>query len=382
MSAISIPLTRVSLTSLEETYLLDCLRQGRISGDGPYTKRCHAWLEQCFAGSTALLTHSCTAALEMAALLADLQPGDEVIMPSFTFVSTANAFVLRGAIPVFVDIRPDTLNLDENLLDAALTARTRAVVPVHYAGVACEMDTICAFAKDNGLMVVEDAAQGHHCAYRGRPLGGIGDLGALSFHATKNIVAGEGGALLVNREDLADRSHVLREKGTNRVQFLRGEVGKYEWLDIGSSFLPSDLVAAVLLAQFERADDIMRRRRRHWASYHAALEPLEMHGWLQRPVVPDHVVHGGHIYYVLLQAGAIRTKVQTFLREAGIEALFHYVPLHSAPAGLRYGRCGSTMEVTERTARTLLRLPMSPDLEDGEIMRVVDVLTQALKRCC
>jgi dTDP-4-amino-4,6-dideoxygalactose transaminase len=337
---------------------------GHLSGDGAFTKLCHAWLEERTGCAKALLTHSCTAALEMSALLLDLQPGDEVIMPSFTFVSTANAFVLRGAIPVFVDIRPDTLNIDETLIEAAITPRTKAICVVHYAGVGCEMDAIMAIAQKHGLGVVEDAAQGIFSTYRGKPLGSIGALGTLSFHETKNVISGEGGALLVNDESLCERAEIIREKGTNRSKFFRGQVDKYTWVDVGSSYLPGEIIAAFLAAQFEEAGEITRRRMAIWDRYHAWAAPLEGRGLLRRPVVPAHCTHNAHMYYLLLPSLEHRTAFIDGLKQRGIGAVFHYIPLHSSPAGMRYGRTSGELPVTDSTSDRLVRLPLWVGLEE------------------
>ncbi|MDY0884064.1 dTDP-4-amino-4,6-dideoxygalactose transaminase [Dongia soli] len=348
-----------------------------LSGDGPFSEKCHKWLERHY-GCTALLTHSCTAALEMAAILANIGPGDEVIMPSYTFVSTANAFVLRGARPVFVDIRPDTLNIDERLLEQALSARTKAIAAVHYAGIGCDMESILAFAAQRGLTVIEDAAQAYLCTYKGRPLGRLGATGALSFHETKNVVSGEGGALLINDETLVERAHIIREKGTNRTQFLRREVAKYEWLDIGSSYLPSDLIAAVLLAQLEEAEAIIAKRRLAWQHYHEALAPLENEGLLRRPTVPADCQHNGHIYYIILRDVEITQNLLRDLRNQGIGATTHYIPLHSAPAGLRYGRVAGSMEITDHVGTCLVRLPLHAAISKEEINRVAEAVTAQL----
>jgi dTDP-4-amino-4,6-dideoxygalactose transaminase len=296
-----IPFNKPYLGGKELWNIAQAHAKGQMAGDGTFTKQCQAWLEQRTGCRKALLTHSCTAALEMAAILADIQPGDEVIMPSYTFVSTANAFVLRGAAPVFVDIRPDTLNLDERRIEAAITPRTRAIVPVHYGGVGCDMDAIMTIAERHGLLVIEDAAQGIMATHGGRPLGAIGHLGALSFHETKNIISGEGGALLINDPSLAGRAEIIREKGTNRSQFFRGQVDKYTWVDIGSSYLPGEIIAAFLWAQMEEADSITARRLAIWARYHAAFEPLERAGRLRRPVIPGACKHNAHLYYLLLR---------------------------------------------------------------------------------
>lgn len=376
-----IPLGWPALTGREIAYIGEALAAGRLSGDGPFTRRCHEWLERRLAAPRVLLTHSCTAALEMAALLLDLEPGDEIIMPSFTFVSTANAFVLRGAVPVFVDIRPDTLNLDETLVEAAITPRTRAIVPVHYAGVACEMDELLRIARRHDLKVVEDAAQALGASYKGQPLGSIGDFGAFSFHETKNIVSGEGGALAVNGDrGTALRAEIIREKGTDRSRFLRGEVDKYTWQDVGSSYLPSELVAAFLFAQLEQVDDINGRRLGAWQRYHDALEDAEIDGALRRPVVPEDCSHNGHIYYVLVNDAADRARILEAFRERGIQAAHHYVPLHSAPAGLRFGRMSGDLAATDDLSARLLRLPLASDITPAMQDRVLDTLRASLRR--
>ena len=336
---------------------------GHLSGDGRFTRQCHEWLERQTGCRKALLTHSCTAALEMSALLLDLAPGDEVIMPSFTFVSTANAFVLRGAVPVFVDIRADTLNLDEALVEAAITPRTRAICVVHYAGVACEMDAIMDIAARHGLAVVEDAAQAIFSTYRDRPLGSIGAFGALSFHETKNVISGEGGALLVNDEAFVERAEVIREKGTNRSKFFRGQVDKYTWVDVGSSYLPGEIVAAFLAAQFEEAEAITRRRLAIWDRYHAWAAPHEARGAVRRPIIPAHCRHNAHMYYLLLPSLDARQAFIAHLREQGIGAVFHYIPLHSSPAGLRHGRADGPLPVTDDASDRLVRLPLWVGLE-------------------
>jgi dTDP-4-amino-4,6-dideoxygalactose transaminase len=343
------------------------VREGHLAGDGRFTRQCHQWLERNLGARKALLTHSCTAALEMAAILCDLEPGDEVIMPSFTFVSTANAFVLRGAVPVFVDIRPDTLNLDEKLVAGAVTARTRAIVPVHYAGVACEMDALMALAKDKGLVVIEDAAQGVLAEYKGNKLGAIGHLGCLSFHETKNVISGEGGALLVNDPRFVERAEIIREKGTNRAQFFRGEVDKYTWVDIGSSYLPSELIGAFLWAQLEHAGAINARRLALCAAYRKGLQALAREGKLALPQPePAGVKGNGHLFYVLLKDLATRIKLIAHLKARGIHSVFHYVPLHSSPAGRKFGRAAGTMTVTDDVADRLLRLPLYHGLTEDD----------------
>ncbi len=353
-----IPFNRPHLTGQEIDYLLEAHASGVLAGDGAFTKRCNSWLERSTGTAKALLTHSCTAALEMGALLFDIQPGDEIIMPSYTFVSTANAFVLRGGVPVFVDVRPDTLNLDETLLEGAITSRTRAIVPVHYAGVGCEMDAMMTIAARNGLFVLEDAAQGAMATYKGRPLGSIGTLGALSFHETKNVISGEGGALLVNDPYLSDRAEVIREKGTNRARFFRGEVDKYTWEDIGSSFLPGEIVAAFLWAQLQRAREITDARLVLWDRYHDAFAGLEDQGLVRRPVVPAGCEHNAHMYYLLLAPHINREAVLKGLRERGVRSVFHYVPLHSSPAGQKFGRAHGALPVTDDASERLVRLPL------------------------
>lgn len=368
---------RPYMTGKELWYVAQAHANGHLAGDGEFTRRCHDWLERTTGTGRALLTHSCTSALDMTALLANLGPGDEVIMPSYTFVSTANAFVLRGAVPVFVDIREDTLNIDETLIEAAITDRTRAIVPMHYAGVACEMDTIMAIAARHDLLVIEDAAQALMASYKGRPLGAIGDLGALSFHETKNIICGEGGALLVNRPDLVQRAEIIREKGTNRSQFFRGEVDKYSWVDIGSSFLPGDLLAAFLWAQMEEANTITDRRLQIWNTYHQWLEESEAEGRLRRPIIPAHSTHNAHMYYVLLASEEERSRVIAGLAEDEIHSVFHYVPLHDSVAGRRYGRSSGRLPVTEDLSARLLRLPLWLGVED-HIARIVRSLVRNL----
>ena len=364
------------MTGKELYYIAEAHFNGRLAGDGPFTKRCHGWLEERTGCNKALLTHSCTAALEIAALLLDIDEGDEVIMPSYTFVSTANAFALRGAVPVFVDIRPDTLNIDETKIEAAITSRTKAIVPVHYAGVACEMDTIMDIAKRHHLWVVEDAAQAVMSTYRGRPLGSIGHLGAYSFHETKNIISGEGGALLVNDTHFVERAEIIREKGTNRGQFFRGQVDKYTWMDIGSSYLPGEIIAAFLWAQMEEARLITDRRLAIWHSYHEALQGLEAAGKLRRPVIPADCQHNAHMYYVLLDSFATRTRIIKALHQQGINTVFHYVPLHLSPAGKQYARVHGELTHTEDLSDRLLRLPLWVGMDNVD--KVVSALTRLL----
>ncbi len=364
------------MTGKELGYIAEANAGNILAGDGPFTKRCHHWLEQHSACNKALLTHSCTAALEMTALLLDIQPGDEVIMPSYTFVSTANAFVLRGGVPVFVDIREDTLNLDERLIEAAITPKTRAIVPVHYAGVACEMDTIMDIARRHGLRVIEDAAQGVMASYKGRALGSIGDLGAFSFHETKNVISGEGGALLVNDPALAMRAEIIREKGTDRSRFFRGEIDKYTWQEVGSSFLPGELIAAFLWAQLEEAKTITNSRLAIWEHYYAALKPLEQQGLLRCPIVPSTCKHNAHMFYVLLEKNIDRQHVLSELKLNGINSVFHYVPLHSSPAGKRFGRTHGSMDVTNNQSERLVRLPLWVGLKPEQ----QDLIASLIKR--
>jgi dTDP-4-amino-4,6-dideoxygalactose transaminase len=359
-----IEFNRPYMTGKELWYISQAHHLGALAGDGSFTRKCHAWLENNTGCKRALLTHSCTAALEMAAILADIGPGDEVIMPSYTFVSTANAFALRGGVPVFVDIRPDTLNLDETKIEAAITERTRAIVPVHYAGVGCEMSAIMDIASRHDLLVIEDAAQGLMAQRDNRALGSIGHLGTISFHETKNVISGEGGALLINDERFVERAEVIREKGTNRSQFFRGQIDKYTWVDIGSSYLPGELTAAFLLAQLEEAEAITQRRLDIWAQYHAGFAELEKQGLVRRPLVPEFCKHNAHMYYLLVEDIATRTALLTYLRKHGVNAVFHYVPLHSSPAGLKYGRPAGDLSVTDSVSERMLRLPLFVELED------------------
>lgn len=372
-----IPFNKPYMTGRELWHIAQAHANGHLSGDGPFTKRCHAWLEARTGASKALLTHSCTAALEMSAVLADLAPGDEIIMPSFTFVSTANAFVLRGAVPVFVDVRPDTLNIDERLIEAAITSRTKAICVVHYAGVSAEMDEIMAIAERHGLIVIEDAAQGIMSAYRGKPLGSIGHLGALSFHETKNIISGEGGALLCGSSALAERAEIVREKGTNRSRFFRGQVDKYTWVDVGSSYLPGEITAAFLYAQMEEADQITERRLALWDRYHDWAKEHEAQGKLRRPIIPSHCTHNAHMYYILLPTLKRRTDFIASMKASGVSAVFHYIPLHSSPAGSRFGRSSGCMDVTDAVSDTLVRLPLWLGLEE-HLEAVMDAANAAL----
>ena len=369
-----IPFNKPFIIGRELALIADAVAQGHLSGDGAYTELCHRWLEEKLHCRKALLTHSCTAALEMSAILCDLQHGDEVILPSYTFVSTANAFVLRGAVPVFVDIRPDTLNIDEKLIEAALTPKTRAIVPVHYAGVPCEMDAIMEIAQYHRLLVVEDAAQALLSTYKGRALGTIGHFGCLSFHETKNIISGEGGALLVNDTRFVERAEIVREKGTNRSQFFRGEVDKYTWVDIGSSYLPSELVSAFLYAQLERANEITAQRCHVCSAYAEQLASLEQAGKLRLPHFDGD--SNGHMFYIILDSIATRTALIAHLKAQGIHSVFHYVPLHSSPAGRKYGCVSGSMKVTDDMSGRLLRLPLHYEMDDADVARICAAIRQ------
>jgi dTDP-4-amino-4,6-dideoxygalactose transaminase len=373
-----IPFNKPYMTGKEISYMSKAHARGHLSGGGEFTKKCSAWLEEHVPCFKALITHSCTAALEMAAILTDIQPGDEVIMPSYTFVSTANAFVLRGGVPVFVDIREDTLNIDETLIEAAITSRTKAIVPMHYAGVACQMDAIMEIAQSYGLKVIEDAAQGVKSTYKDRSLGTIGHLGCYSFHETKNIISGEGGALLLNAERYAEHAEIIRDKGTDRARFFRGEADKYTWQSIGSSYLPSELIAAFLLAQLEESETLTQRRLDTWSKYHLLLEPLEDQGLLRRPIIPLDCKHNGHMYYILIRAGINRDTVLQHLSDHEIHAVFHYVPLHSSPGGKMYGRSSGPLLTTVSLSERLIRLPMWVGITSKEQEYVVDCLKVAL----
>ena len=370
----AIPFNKPYMAGRELAYIADAVSSGQISGDGPYTKRCHAYLEEALGVPKALLTTNCTHALEMAALLLDMQPGDEVIVPSFTFVSTVNAFVLRGAQPVFIDVRPDTLNLDETQLERLITPRTKAVLPVHYAGVGCAMDVISEIAARHGLMIIEDNAHGLFGRYQGQYLGTFGALATQSFHETKNFTCGEGGALLINDPALIERAEIIREKGTNRSRFFRGMVDKYTWVDVGSSYLPSDVLAAWLWAQFEAKDAIQARRQRLWKRYHAELAAwAEMHG-VRQPVVPADCEQAYHMYYLLLPSLAARTALIAHLKANGILAVFHYLPLHLSEMGVKYGGQPGDCPVTEDVSERLLRLPFFNGMTEDEQTRVIEAL--------
>jgi dTDP-4-amino-4,6-dideoxygalactose transaminase len=379
IATMEIPFNKPYMTGKELFYISQAHFNGVLAGDGPYTRMCHAWLERHSGCARALLTHSCTAALELASLLLNLAPGDEVIMPSYTFVSTANAFALRGAIPVFVDIRADTLNIDEALVEASITERTKAIVPVHYAGVSCEMATIMALARKYNLYVIEDAAQAIMSSYFGKPLGSIGDLGAFSFHETKTLISGEGGALAINDAGFTARAEIIREKGTDRSRFFRGEIEKYTWKEIGSSFLPGELAASFLWAQFEEAEHITSERLRLWNQYHSLLEELELEGLINRPGVPAGCQHNGHMYYVILKSGIDRMFVLDFLKSRGVNAVFHYVPLHDSPVGKSIGRSLGNLTVTSDSAANIIRLPLWIGLKNAEQEYVVTLLKSAIQ---
>lgn len=374
-----IPFNRPPYVGVEEKYINQAIANHKISGDGVFTKKCSEWLENNTNSAKVLMTTSCTHALEMAALLSDIQPGDEVIMPSYTFVSTADAFVLRGAVPVFVDIRPDTMNIDENLIEAAITEKTKAIVPVHYAGVACEMDTIMEIAQLHNLYVIEDAAQGVMSRYKGRALGAIGDYGCFSFHETKNYSMGEGGALLVKNADMIEQAEIIREKGTNRSKFFRGEIDKYTWVNAGSSYLPSELNTAYLYGQLENAQSIMDSRMNSWNLYYELLKPLAESGVLELPYIPDECEHNAHMFYIKLKDIDERTRLIAKLKNNDICAVFHYIPLHSAPAGRRFGRFNGKDIYTTKESERLLRLPMYYGLKENFIEIVCGILKELKK---
>ena len=362
-------------TGKEITYISQAVDKRKICGDGEFTKKCSAWIEEKTGTKKCLLTTSCTHATEMAALLADIRPGDEVIMPAYTFVSTADAFVLRGGVPVFVDIRPDTMNIDEKLIEAAVTEKTKAIVPVHYAGVGCEMDTIMDIAKRHGLMVIEDAAQGIMACYKGRPLGTFGEFGCFSFHETKNYSMGEGGALLIRDEKYVEEAEIIREKGTNRSKYFRGQIDKYTWVNYGSSYLPSDLNAAYLYAQLEVADEINHARKACWDRYYERLLPLAEKGRIELPYIPEECEHNAHMFYIKTADIEERGRLIDYLDKQNIHAVFHYVPLHTAPAGVRFGRFHGEDRYTTRESERLLRLPMYYELT----VDLVDYICEKVK---
>ena len=370
----AIPFNIPPYVGSEEKHIKDAILSRKICGDGMFTKKCSEKIEELTSTKKALITTSGTDALEMAAILCDIKPGDEVIMPSYTFVSTANAFVLRGAKIVFVDIRPDTMNIDETLIEDAITDKTKVIAPVHYAGVACEMDTICDIAKRHNLLVVEDAAQGVMSSYKGKGLGAIGDFGCYSFHETKNYSMGEGGAVLVNREDCVERAEIIREKGTDRSRFIRGQVDKYTWVDVGSSYLQSELNCAHLYAQIEDPTVINNNRLRSWKLYYEQLSPLAKSGHIELPVVPEGCVHNAHMFYIKTKDIEERSRLISHLKENGIGAVFHYIPLHSAPAGLQFGVFHGEDKYTTKESERLLRLPMYYGLSADEVVYVCDSL--------
>jgi dTDP-4-amino-4,6-dideoxygalactose transaminase len=375
-----IPFNRAHLTGAEFAHMETAIQQAHLAGNGDFSRLCREWLEDNIGSRRALLTHSCTGALEMAVTLADVRPGDEVVLPSFAFVSAATAVVNRGGVPVFVDIRPDTLCIDEALVPAAVTERTKAILVVHYAGVACEMEPLLELAQRRGVIVIEDAAHGILASVDGRALGGIGHLGAVSFHETKNVTCGEGGALLVNDDRLVERAEIVHEKGTNRQLFFRGAVDKYTWVDEGSSYVLSDLAAAFLWGQLQHADEITRTRLGIWSRYHDAFADLESEGLVRRPAIPSGSNHNAHMYYLLLPDLRARSRFIADLAEENINAVFHFVPLHSSPAGHRYGREASRFDVTDAVSDRLVRLPLWAGMSDDEVTRVIDATRRYLLR--
>ncbi len=372
----NIPFNKPYMTGGEFAYISQACEQGQLAGNGVFTKKCNQWLEDNIGCKRALLTHSCTAALEMAAILLDVEPGDEIIMPSYTFVSTANAFVLRGGVPVFVDIREDTLNINEMLIEDAITSRTKAIVPVHYAGVSCEMDVILDIAQRYNLMVVEDAAQGLGASYKGRALGSMGDLGTLSFHETKNIISGEGGALLINNPKLIERAEIVHDKGTNRSKFLKGQVDKYTWVDIGSSYLAGELVAAFLWAQLQEVKNINTQRLEVWDRYNRFFRDFEQAGKMRGPFIPASCQHNAHMYYIVLSSKCEQQRLIKAFEDNEILAPFHYVPLHLSPAGIKYARTNKTLKVTIETHSQLIRLPLWTSMTKEVQSKVVNVLRE------
>lgn len=363
----------------ELDYVRQAIESHKICGDGQFTKKCNAWMEQRFNAKKVLLTTSGSTALDMAALMCGIKPGDEVILPSFTFSSTANSFVLAGAKLVFVDIRPDTMNIDETKIEDAITARTKVIVPVHYAGVACEMDTIMDIARRHNLMVVEDAAQGVMSSYKGKALGTIGDFGCFSFHETKNYSMGEGGAILINNEDYIEKAEILREKGTNRSKFFRGQVAKYNWVDYGDSYLPSELNAAYLWGQLQVADEINNDRLKTWNAYHDAFEPLQKKGVLEIPTIPDGCIHNAHMFYLKCRNLEERTRFIKYMKEHGVGCVFHYVPLHSAPAGIKFGCFHGEDKYTTSESDRLVRLPMYYGMSEEDLQAVIEGVSTFFK---
>lgn len=378
----AVPFNRPRLVGREHEYIDEALLSGKLSGNGAFAERCAEMLEERLGAARVLLTPSCTAALEMAGILAGLAPGDEVIVPSFTFVSTANAFALRGAVPVFADIEPTTLNLDPAAAEAAITKRTRAIVAVHYGGVACEMEQILDLAHRHGLKVIEDAAHALPASWNDRPLGSFGDLTAFSFHETKNVHCGEGGALAINDPNLVERAEMIQEKGTDRARFFRGEVDRYTWQDIGSSYLMSELSAAFLWAQLEHLDEVTAERRGIWDAYHTSFDRLEEEGLARRPIVPDNCRHSGHLYYMLAKSGNDRNRLLRDLTEDGVNGIFHYLPLHDSPAGRRLGRASGSCPVTRDASERLLRLPLWGGMAKAQVERVVDAVQKGMSSDC
>ena len=374
-----IPFTKTSITDLEKKYMLDAIENSKICGDGNYTKKCNEWFKENCNINNFLLTTSGTHSLELASLLAELKPGDEVLVPSYTFVSTADAILLRGATPIFVDIDKRTFNMDADLIEEKITEKTKAIYPVHYAGVACDMDKIMEIAKKHNLIVVEDAAQGVLAYYKDKPLGTIGDYGCYSFHETKNYVMGEGGAIIVKDNKKFEEAEIIREKGTNRSQFIRGDVDKYTWHEVGSSYLPSDILAALLYAQLNRADEIMEKRMKIWNTYNEELEPLEKQGKLIRPYIPEYAKHNAHMYYIVLETEKIRNGLMDYLKQNGANATFHYIPLHTSPMGNKLGYKKGSLPVTEEYAGRLLRLPLYADMTNEDNKFVINKIYEFFK---
>lgn len=370
----NIPFNKPHLAGREMLYIRDAYRRRQLAGDGYYTKKCQQWMQEKFGCPLSLLTHSATAALEMIAILSDIKPGDEIIMPSYTFVSTANAFVLRGGVPVFVDIRYDTMNINEQLIEQAITKKTKAIMVIHYAGVACEMDSVRSIAKKHHLLVFEDAAHAFLAKYKNEYLGTVSDMAAFSFHETKNIISGEGGTIFLNNSEFIERAKIIREKGTNRSKFFLGLVDKYTWVDIGSSYLPGEIIASFLFAQLEKATSITKKRISLWNIYHKELEDLEKQGCIRRPIIPRYAEHNAHLYYVLTRNKTQRVGLTQYLRDKGILAVTHYVPLHTSPAGKRFGRFMGTMHITDKVEDTLLRLPLFYDLKSPEQAKVLQYI--------
>ena len=375
-----IPFNKPFIVGKELNNIAQAVQNGNLAGNGPFTEKCSKWMEEQFKAKKVLLVHSCTAALEIAAILCDIKPGDEIIVPSFTFVSTANAFVLRGAKPIFVDILPDTKNMDENKIEELITAKTKAIVPVHYAGVSCEMDKIMDIAGRYNLLVVEDAAQGVCSTYKGRHLGTIGHLGCYSFHETKNFISGEGGALLINDERFIERAEIIREKGTNRSKFFQGQLDKYTWVDIGSSYVASEITAAFLCAQLEESEKITRKRHKIWNKYYKLLKPLEEKSLISIPYIPEVCYHNAHMFYIILNSFDARSKLIESLKSHGINAVFHYVPLHSSPMGKMFHDQSRLLPVTDLISKCLLRLPCFYELTMREIEFICDSIIQNIGR--